>query len=152
MSGQGQPRKDPYHINRDKVSDTLTIVRKLRLPRGAQIRARRQFGTAAIGGGTSATVTMPYAGNFNLTTTGASTGDTVLINNPFIRTTAGATLAQNIATNFIAISSRPATSTATITAVAPGQMTLTLTGAVFNGVYVISMGQRTDRRNNGFSQ
>ena len=152
MSGRGQFRKDPFHINRDDVDDNHSVTRRLRLPRGAQIRVQRQFGSAVFGGGiNTVTVPMPYTGNYYLTATNPVDGTILLINNPFIRTTAGATLAQNIASNFIAVGSQPAGSTFVISAVNPGQVTVTMGGNV-NGLYVISVGRRTDRRNTGYAQ
>ena len=150
----GQFRKDPFHINRDSVDDNHSVTRSLRLPRGSQIRVQRQ--DANVLNIINTAVPMPFTGNLFLTISGTLGGGafTVFINNPFVRTTAGATLAQNIASNFAAFSSRTANSTASITAVNPGQITLTLTNAVTNnnGLYVLSVGRRTDRRNNGYSQ
>jgi hypothetical protein len=96
------------------------------------------FATAIIVAGL-ATVNMPYAGNLNLTVTGSIAGaPTVIINNPFVTATSRFVL-------------RGPDTNATLTFTNPGMLTLTLTGSI-DGVYIISVGARNDRRSNGFSK
>ncbi len=141
----GQRRKDPFHINRDVVRDNLTVTRKLRLPRGAQIRAQCMFALADLTGAiTNAAVNMPYTGTIKITVVEPTVGsppDTVTIANPFIT---------GAATQPIVLNSGP-DATATLSEPDPGQVVLNLTGGV-EGVYTISVGVQTDARNNNFSQ
>nr|QBK87728.1 MAG: hypothetical protein LCMAC202_00640 [Marseillevirus LCMAC202] len=128
-----QFRKDPFHVNRDVVRDNLFVVRKLRLPRGAQIRARQQFATAE-NNPSEGVVPMPYTGTLCLTSLG--TGN-VLINNPFVKLTTP-----------VVLNSGPGAAVVAVTS--PGQ--ITLSGNVQPGVYKIVVGVATDARNNNFSQ
>nr|QBK87727.1 MAG: hypothetical protein LCMAC202_00630 [Marseillevirus LCMAC202] len=133
-----QFRKDPFHVNRDVVRDNLFVVRKLRLPRGAQIRAQQQFATAVNNSMASpppaAMVPMPYTGTLCLTVLG--TND-VIINNPFVKLTTP-----------VVVNSPIGAGTASVTS--PGQ--ITLTGIIAPAVYKIVVGVATDARNNGFGQ
>jgi hypothetical protein len=122
----GQNRKDPFHVNRDVVRDNLTVVRKLRLPRGAQIRARRMYATADSSGGV-ATVSMPYTGHLNLTVTAG--GNDIIVNNPFVTSQ-----------TYLSISSG---SPGSVSYTNPGQFTLSGLAA---GNYVINVGRPTNPR------
>jgi len=144
----GQRRKDPFHVNRDVVRDNLTVTRKVRLPRGAQIRAQCMFALADLTSIptsppsiTNAAVNMPYTGTIKITVVEPSGGDVVTLANPFIT---------GAATQPIVLNSSP-DATATLSESDPGQVVLNLTGGV-EGVYIISVGVQTDARNNNFSQ
>jgi len=140
----GQYRKDPFHLNRDTVRDNLTVVRKLRLPRGAQIRARKQYATATIVAN-AATVNMPYTGNINITLVGGTVGDAITINNPFIT--------GNASQPIVLSGSSDPTAGVTFAAPTPGQVVMTLTGTAGNGdVLTVSVGRQTDATNNNFAQ
>ncbi len=135
----GQARKDPFHVNRDVVRDNLAIVRKLRLVRGAQIRARQQFATVD-NGSSGASVEMPYTGTLCLTVdTG---GNDIIINNPFVRFTP-------LPITPVVLNSAPGASTISVTSA--GQITLT-GGGIGAGPYKIVVGTATDAVNNNFSQ
>nr|QBK87438.1 MAG: hypothetical protein LCMAC201_03480 [Marseillevirus LCMAC201] len=127
----GQSRKDPFHVNRDTVNDNLAVTRKLRLVRGAQIRARQQFATAQNASAV-ASVPMPYTGTLLLTSGGSNN---IFINNPFV-----------VSTTPVVINSGPNTPTVTV-----GSGVITL-GTPATGVYNIAVGVATDAVNNGFAQ
>nr|QBK87436.1 MAG: hypothetical protein LCMAC201_03460 [Marseillevirus LCMAC201] len=131
----GQSRKDPFHVHRNQINDNLTIVRKLRLVRGAQIHANRQFATAINNTlpPPTAMVDMPYTGTLWLTTLGS---EDVIINNPFVKLTTP-----------VVLNSGPGSATISVTS--PGQ--ITMTGTILAGVYKIVVGEPTDDRNNGFA-
>lgn len=126
-----QKRKDPFHVNRDTIRDNLTVVRKLRLPKGAQIRARTMYATADVTLG-NATVNMPYTGNLNLTVIGG-TLNIIYINNPF----------------YIPGTTPLYVGDASLDSISPGLIQISDLPA---GNYVISVGVQTDARDNGFSQ
>nr|QBK87437.1 MAG: hypothetical protein LCMAC201_03470 [Marseillevirus LCMAC201] len=129
----GQSRKDPFHVNRDKVNDNLAITRKLRLVRGAQIRARQQFATAQ-NASAAASVPMPYTGSLNLLSGGTNT---IFINNPFV-----------VSTTPVVLNSGPNTPTITV-----GSGVITITGPISSATpYLLAVGTATDAVNNGFAQ
>ncbi len=138
----GQARKDPFHLNRDTVSDNLTIVRKVRLVRGAQIRAHQQFATAVnntmLSPPPTAVVNMPYTGTLCLTVLGT---EDVVINNPFVRFTP-------LPITPVVLNSPTGAGTVSVTSA--GQ--ITLTGITGPAVYKIVVGTATDAVNNTFSQ
>jgi hypothetical protein len=135
----GLPRVSPNqtetfrtHIHRDKVVDNKTVVRKARIAKGGRIRARRFYATATFADPVGSppeniVVSMPFTGNLYLTVVGATAGDAVVIQNPFV---------SGSAKQSIRISSGPDAG-ATL-ARSPGQITLTLTNGV-SGVYVVSV-------------
>lgn len=66
----------------DERKNNATIVEKIRLPKGATIRAQEMYGTAISG---TDPVPMPFTGNLNLTITQAAADDgQVIIQNPFV--------------------------------------------------------------------
>ncbi len=132
----GQARKDPFHVNRDVVFDNLALVRKLRLVRGAQIRARQQFATADNSSAV-AHVPMPYTGTLCLTSGGTNN---IFIDNPFVTTGPPITP--------VVINSGPNVPTVTV---ASGQ--ILLSGVISNATpYKVVVGVATDAVNNNFSQ
>ena len=133
----GNSRRDPFSVRNERVRDNLTVVRKLRLPRNAQIRAQRTF--AYVDASDPQRISMPFVGNLHLTLDSVpGTAGSILIENPFIR---------NANTRFVL--NRQASPNASLVFVGPGL--LSLENADANGLYVISVGQRNDRRNNGYS-
>ena len=133
----GQNRKDPFHVNRDVVRDNVRVVRKLRLPRGAQIRARAQF--ASVNNyNPGSSVNMPYTGHLFLTVSGG--GNSILINNPFVKSSA------------IPVEVSPSVPGG-ISVTGPGQITLAGAVAASGTPYEIVVGRATDARiPNVFSQ
>ena len=117
-------REGPFRITRDVIRDNITVTRKIRLKRGAQIHAQSIYATG-VGNGT---VNMPFNGKLNLTVSSGAVGNTIGILNPFITSSSTVVLA-----------TKPAgASASTIAITNPGIATITLGGTVV-GTYVVSV-------------
>lgn len=122
---------DPFHVTRDVTRDNINVVRRQRLVNGGRIRAQTMYATAALAGLATTIVNMPYEGNLNITVTGATANDTIVVRNPFV---------VGNASNAV-LTSEPSGAVTTITKAA-GQVEIALDTAV-NGTYVLSVGNQT---------
>lgn len=119
---------DPFHVARDVTRDNINVVRRQRLVNGGRIRAQTMYATAALSGLSTTIVNMPYEGNLNITVSGATNGDTIVVRNPFVTATT---------TSELSVIPGGAASAAS----GVGQVVITLTTAA-TGVYVLSVGNQ----------
>ena len=120
-------------ISRDKLFDVYTITQKIKLAKRAAITAQKFYGTARLDGLDVTEITMPFEGNIDITVIGATAGDLVLINCPFVDTPE---------THFVLNTSPD--SNAILERGSPGQLILTLTDGL-DGVYSVSVNSKKKR-------
>jgi hypothetical protein len=139
------------HTNKDEIKDNSTLVRKMRIVRGAQIRNQRMWSTVATPF-TPATTDMPFMGNLVITIGGALAIDfdittvspaTIIVRNPFVNSSTSVVISN--------VNANGGTATVSLLRAVAGQGQITIAGTSgiatsinVSGSLTISAGRQTN--------